>query len=148
MSKGHGVAHGNDNNKPYRNLHRKPCMHRIIFDHLDTLFPSRHPQVAQSLEEAAEKKAKNPKWITPLVDIAAVEKGLEFDPAEIKEPISRAYGFSAKSLGVNSFVNGAQGATGSDYFGFCFGEHIPQDVDLVLVELGMFPELTEAGTEE
>lgn len=33
--------------------------------------------------------------------------------------------------------NGAVPATGSDYFSFCFGLHIPQDADLVFVELGV-----------
>jgi hypothetical protein len=43
---------------------------------------------------------------------------------------------SAKDNGKNSFVNGAQGGVGSDYFSMCFGEHIPDDVDLVIIELG------------
>jgi len=34
-----------------------------------------------------------------------------------------------------TMINGAVAATGSDYFSMCFGEHIPEDVDLVLVEL-------------
>lgn len=37
--------------------------------------------------------------------------------------------------GKNGFVNGAQGATGSEYFSMCFGEHLPQEMDLVLVDL-------------
>ncbi|KAF8480602.1 hypothetical protein JB92DRAFT_3040853 [Gautieria morchelliformis] len=34
-----------------------------------------------------------------------------------------------------TFINGAVPATGSDYFSMCFGEHIDEDVDLVIVEL-------------
>ncbi|KLT40754.1 hypothetical protein CC85DRAFT_142686 [Cutaneotrichosporon oleaginosum] len=34
-------------------------------------------------------------------------------------------------------INGASPATGSDYFSFCFALHIPTDVDLVIVELGV-----------
>lgn len=34
-------------------------------------------------------------------------------------------------------INGAAPATGSDYFSFCFALHIPEDVDLVIVELGV-----------
>ncbi|TXT11073.1 hypothetical protein VHUM_01824 [Vanrija humicola] len=37
----------------------------------------------------------------------------------------------------NRFVNGAQGGVGAGYFAWCFKEHIPTDVDLVLVELGI-----------
>lgn len=114
-------------------------MHRFIFDHLDARFPSKDPQVAKSLAWAAEDKAKHPKWADSmtLTDIATFERQLNFDTAEIKRPISRAMGFSGKKLGVNSFINGAQGATGSDYFAYCFAEHLPDDVDIVFVELGM-----------
>ncbi|BEJ13252.1 hypothetical protein CspHIS471_0304260 [Cutaneotrichosporon sp. HIS471] len=34
-------------------------------------------------------------------------------------------------------INGASPATGSDYFSYCFALHIPDDVDLVIVELGI-----------
>jgi hypothetical protein len=34
-------------------------------------------------------------------------------------------------------VNGAAPATGSDYFSFCFPLHIPEESDLVLVELAV-----------
>ncbi|WVQ79025.1 hypothetical protein IAT38_001117 [Cryptococcus sp. DSM 104549] len=37
----------------------------------------------------------------------------------------------------NRFVNGAQGGVGAGYFGWCFKEHIPEDSDLVLLELGI-----------
>ncbi|KAL7419642.1 hypothetical protein Q5752_005555 [Cryptotrichosporon argae] len=37
----------------------------------------------------------------------------------------------------NRFINGAQGGVGSGYFGWCFKEHIPEDSDLILVELGI-----------
>ncbi|WVQ73720.1 hypothetical protein IAR50_003300 [Cryptococcus sp. DSM 104548] len=37
----------------------------------------------------------------------------------------------------NRFVNGAQGGVGAAYFGWCFKEHIPEEVDLVLLELGI-----------
>ncbi|KAK4685602.1 hypothetical protein P7C73_g4544, partial [Tremellales sp. Uapishka_1] len=39
--------------------------------------------------------------------------------------------------GQNKFVNGAQGGVGAGYFGWCFKEHIPEETDLVLVELGI-----------
>ncbi|TXT12803.1 hypothetical protein VHUM_01204 [Vanrija humicola] len=44
---------------------------------------------------------------------------------------------SKKDEGRNGFINGAQGGTGSDYFSMCFQEHIPTDVDLVIVELAI-----------
>ncbi|WWD16677.1 hypothetical protein CI109_101107 [Kwoniella shandongensis] len=37
----------------------------------------------------------------------------------------------------NRFVNGAQGGVGAGYFGWCFKEHIPEDSDLILLELGI-----------
>ncbi|KAL0252442.1 hypothetical protein I308_101834 [Cryptococcus tetragattii IND107] len=37
----------------------------------------------------------------------------------------------------NRFINGAQGGVGAAYFGWCFKEHIPEDSDLVLLELGI-----------
>jgi hypothetical protein len=43
-----------------------------------------------------------------------------------------------KAVNSHGYTNGAQGGTGSDYFSLCFMEHIPEDVDLVLIELGEF----------
>ncbi|EIW68892.1 hypothetical protein TREMEDRAFT_31125, partial [Tremella mesenterica DSM 1558] len=37
----------------------------------------------------------------------------------------------------NRLINGAQGGVGAGYFGWCFKEHIPDDSDLVLLELGI-----------
>lgn len=37
----------------------------------------------------------------------------------------------------NKFVNGAQGGVGAGYFAWCFKEHIADDPDLVLIELGI-----------
>lgn len=34
-------------------------------------------------------------------------------------------------------INGASPATGSDYFSYCFALHIPTNVDLVIIELGI-----------
>jgi hypothetical protein len=49
-----------------------------------------------------------------------------------------AYSSSAGAyIGQNVFVNGAQGGVGSDYFSGCWKEHVPEDSDLVLVELGI-----------
>lgn len=45
-------------------------------------------------------------------------------------------GDTGKPTGTNGFINGAQGGMGSDYFSMCFREHITDDVDLVLIELG------------
>ncbi|RSH94128.1 hypothetical protein EHS25_006782, partial [Saitozyma podzolica] len=44
--------------------------------------------------------------------------------------------FVGEDVEVTS-VNGAAPAIGSDYFSFCFPLHIPEDSDLVLVELGV-----------
>jgi hypothetical protein len=45
--------------------------------------------------------------------------------------------FPSNSSTPNRFVNGAQGGLGSDYFAGCWKEHLGEDVDLVLVELGI-----------
>ncbi|KAJ9121925.1 hypothetical protein QFC24_004507 [Naganishia onofrii] len=37
----------------------------------------------------------------------------------------------------HKFTNGAVAATGSEYFATCFAEHIPEDVDLVMIELAI-----------
>lgn len=68
-------------------------------------------------------------------------KDLNTNVSAVTQPFSRAYGFSAREKGVKSMVNGAQGATGSDYFSFCYAEHIPEDVDLVMVELAVNDDL-------
>lgn len=34
-----------------------------------------------------------------------------------------------------TLINGAVPATGSDYYSMCFGEHVDEDVDLIIVEL-------------
>ncbi|ODN75047.1 hypothetical protein L202_06267 [Cryptococcus amylolentus CBS 6039] len=44
---------------------------------------------------------------------------------------------SGREEGKNSYTNGAQGGVGSDYFSLCYGEHIPEDVDVVFVDLAI-----------
>jgi hypothetical protein len=86
-------------------------MHRIIFEHLHALSP-----------------------------LSANDK-IPFDPAS-ESPVGSAtgrkavFGVSGKKDGKNALVNGAQGGTGSNYFAYCWGEHMDQDVDLFIVELG------------
>ena len=111
-------------------------MHRVIFDHLDRLFPAENPSVVEAVRVAEQDIT--PKQVAAgvgPVDLAAAEGELYGDPM-IAAPgaISRAYGFSGRDRGVNSMINGAQGATGSSYYAYCFGEHIPEDVDLIIVE--------------
>lgn len=48
----------------------------------------------------------------------------------------------------NLFVNGAQGGVGSDYFAGCWKEHIPEDSDLVIVELGINDERELSAMED
>ena len=38
------------------------------------------------------------------------------------------------------------GSKGSEYFATCFAEHIPEDVDLVMIELGVFSRLMQGRT--
>lgn len=113
-------------------------MHRVLFDHLDARFPSRSPGVAEAVALAQEQMTKEQlARNASIIDLASYRGDLAQDVGSIDRPISRAYGFSGASLGVNSLINGAQGATGSNYFSYCFGEQIPEDVDLVVLELAI-----------
>jgi hypothetical protein len=38
------------------------------------------------------------------------------------------------------------GSKGSEYFATCFAEHIPEDVDLVMIELGACSRLKQGRT--
>ncbi|ODN99353.1 hypothetical protein L198_03195 [Cryptococcus wingfieldii CBS 7118] len=50
-------------------------------------------------------------------------------------------GDSGRSEDMNSFINGAQGGVGTDYFSLCYGEHLPEDMDLVFIELAINDEV-------
>lgn len=50
--------------------------------------------------------------------------------AQLREAWKKLFPNSETTL-----INGAVPATGSDYFSMCFGLHIDEDVDLVIVEL-------------
>ncbi|WVO17581.1 hypothetical protein L204_105278 [Cryptococcus depauperatus] len=50
-------------------------------------------------------------------------------------------GDSGRTENMNSFINGAQGGVGTDYFSLCYGEHLPEDMDLVLIELAINDEV-------
>ncbi|KAL7419162.1 hypothetical protein Q5752_005998 [Cryptotrichosporon argae] len=78
-------------------------MHRIVFDHLDALFPHALPAGA-----------------TPPPD-----------------PLGLYDGKQGIHIGLNGIVNGAQAAMGSEYFSMCHAEHVPDDVDLVLLEVAI-----------
>ncbi|WVF71803.1 hypothetical protein IAT40_006611 [Kwoniella sp. CBS 6097] len=45
--------------------------------------------------------------------------------------------FLAKARLGQGFTVGALGGSGSDYFAMCYGHHIPEDVDLVLVDMAI-----------
>lgn len=135
VSTGHGLPYGSRTHPPYHPKYRRPNMHRVIFDHLDARFPADCPTIQQALDAAEAKYTPEAKEAGALlVDVAAVEGTLDRDVGAITEPLSRAYGFSAREKGVNSMINGAQGATGSGYFAYCFAEHIPEDADIIIVE--------------
>ncbi|WVR08401.1 hypothetical protein IAU60_005456 [Kwoniella sp. DSM 27419] len=91
---GGSVSHGHGLEEPA--AYARENFNRIIFDHLNDLFPA-----ANGVEE----------WE------------------------------SGRAEGKNSYINGAQGGMGSDYFSLCFNEHMPPDVDLVIVELGINDEV-------
>ncbi|WWD00544.1 hypothetical protein V866_007478 [Kwoniella sp. B9012] len=55
--------------------------------------------------------------------------------------------FLAKARQGQGFTVGALGGSGSDYFAMCFGHHIPEDVDLVLVDMAINDGFLERGAE-
>lgn len=86
-------------------------MHRIIFEHLHSLSP-----LSANDPIPFDMKA------TTTVGSASGTKAV--------------FGRSGKREGKNALINGAQGGTGSGYFAYCWGEHMDQDVDLFIIELG------------
>lgn len=112
-------------------------MHRLVFDHLDTRYPSSSPAISKAVALAEQRKAENANMVAPAADYAAWEGAINQDLSALPHGVgSRAYGFSGRKMGVNSLINGASPGTGSDYFGYCFLEHIPEDVDVIVIELG------------
>lgn len=146
MSTGHGIDWGTDDAPPINPKYRQPNMHRLIFDHLDTKYPSSSASVTEALAQASQRKADHTEWTAPASDYAAWEGAIDQDANSLPHAINRAYGFSGRSQGVNSLINGASAGTGSDYFGYCFAEHIPEDVDIIVIELGESGERQELMT--
>ena len=137
MSTGHGIDWGTPEDPPHNPKYRQPNMHRLIFDHLDERYPSSSPSIDEAIASAQELKAQDGNLQGSARDLAAWEEAIDQDVAALPNGAgSRAYGFSGRSKGVNSLINGASPGTGSDYFGYCFMEHIPEDVDLIVIELG------------
>ncbi|ODO02850.1 hypothetical protein I350_05691 [Cryptococcus amylolentus CBS 6273] len=56
-------------------------------------------------------------------------------------PNGAVTGKNGRAEGMNSYVNGAQGASGSQYFSLCYREHLPEDMDVVFVELAINDEV-------
>ncbi|OXG45645.1 hypothetical protein C359_00332 [Cryptococcus neoformans Bt120] len=50
-------------------------------------------------------------------------------------------GESGRKENMNSYISGAVGGVGTDYFSLCYGEHLPDDMDLVLIELAINDEV-------
>ncbi|KJE01198.1 hypothetical protein I311_05168 [Cryptococcus gattii NT-10] len=91
VSKGFGI-----DQEPGHYPHTPTNLNRIVFDHLNNLFPA---------------------------------------PNGVK------VGDSGRKEGMNSYINGAVGGVGTDYFSLCYGEHLPEDMDLVFIELAINDEV-------
>ncbi|AAW41092.1 CAP64 gene product - related [Cryptococcus deneoformans JEC21] len=50
-------------------------------------------------------------------------------------------GENGREENMNSYINGAVGGVGTDYFSLCYGEHLPDDMDLVFIELAINDEV-------
>jgi hypothetical protein len=86
-------------------------MHRIIFEHLHSLSPL----------SAGDPVPFDSNSSISQVGSASGERA--------------SFYVSGKKEGKNSLINGALGATGSGYFAYCWGKHVPEDADLYIVEL-------------
>jgi hypothetical protein len=101
-----------------QNLYNPFNMHMQVFEYLNERFP------AMPLEYGYSRKARRAEEAsTPIANLTSgVEPGHEHH---------------SHNRGSNQFINGAQGGIGSDYFAGCWKEHLGEDVDLVIVELGI-----------
>ncbi|KIR24948.1 hypothetical protein I309_06232 [Cryptococcus deuterogattii LA55] len=50
-------------------------------------------------------------------------------------------GDSGREEGKHGYINGGQGALGTDYFSYCWEEHVPADLDLIFIEQAINDEL-------
>ncbi|ODO09192.1 hypothetical protein I350_02792 [Cryptococcus amylolentus CBS 6273] len=95
------------------------------------------PAEAESDPDSSEESKEGSHPISPLAHLGA---STLYSPenlhVQIFEWLDRAFP-SRNPERKNRFVNGAQGGVGAAYFGWCFKEHIPEEVDLVLLELGI-----------
>ncbi|KAK6903777.1 hypothetical protein I203_107283 [Kwoniella mangroviensis CBS 8507] len=100
-----------------------------------------------SIEEA-EYRHSSLGWCDVAPDLCA-----EFGEIELRKVMNyegSGHGlarFLAKARQGQGFTVGALGGSGSDYFAMCFGHHIPEDVDLVLVDMAINDGFSEKGAE-
>lgn len=118
-----------------QNLYNPFNVHMQVFEYLDMRFPAMplgygdvegmmkmKKKKKRGSESGSERKKRAEGEGEPLLDLTS-----GVDPSH-PPPHLR---------GRNSFINGAQGGVGSDYFAGCWKEHLGEDVDLVIVELGI-----------
>ena len=101
-----------------QNLYNPFNMHMQVFEFLNARFPA-IPLDEQQVRRRAERERR---W----------DENLDLP---IDHMIQRPHQVHLR--GENQFINGAQGGVGSDYFAGCWKEHLGEDVDLVIVELGI-----------
>ena len=115
-----------------QNLYNPFNMHMQVFEYLDDRFPAMPLEYGEMRPRAdASSNSNNNDGDdddegAPLLNLTSgVEPGHQ-------TALHRSH-----HRGENQFINGAQGGVGSDYFAGCWKEHLGEDVDLVIVELGI-----------
>lgn len=98
-----------------RNLYNPLNLHSQIFGFLNRIFPA--VTLPNDLDDPGNP-TKNPPGTPP-------------------DDVQGTHSSHHHYRGKNTFINGAQGGVGSDYFAGCWKEHLPEDADLVIVELGI-----------
>ncbi len=131
------------------NLYNPLNLHARVFEYIDQTFPA-SPSKAASMTDDDEDGGEDDDEEEENPLLSTVEQVEEDSTTQKRSKrlwkssswfSSRPGGQAGKDYseyrGSNIFVNGAQGGVGSDYFSGCWKEHVPEDSDLVLVELGI-----------
>jgi hypothetical protein len=106
------MDYGSIKDPPHAPGLRSRSMHRIMFEHLHSISPL-------SADDPIPFNS------TSLTGQSGSQSG-----------VRAALGEDGRKDGKNSLINGAMGATGSSYYAYCWGEHMPRDADIYIIELG------------
>ena len=103
-------------------LHDPRNMHKIVFEHLNELFPAPNGTLI-----GASAQGMNG-FVNGALGGTGAGSSNTFLAFLILQSGLATCGWR--------YIENTDGQAGTDYWSWCFGVHIPQDVDLVLTELG------------